>query len=202
MESSDFLDRIPLFIRQNLLVILLVSSGILLLGYGVLSMLFPSKNSNDIVFEQADDTAVKEIVTKQATIVVDVSGAVQSPGVYKLTQGQRIQDALGAAGGLSEQADRVWVAKSLNLAAKLTDGMKLYVPFVGESVKAATASGDSLININTASSMELDSLPGVGSQTVGKIMNARPFTNTEELLEKKIVSKSVFEKIKDMIVAQ
>lgn len=118
------------------------------------------------------------------TIKVDVSGATVNPGVYELSEGGRVEDALDAAGGLSDEADREWVAKNLNLAAKLFDGDKLYIPKVGETEPAAVApipqnvagvvsevetspggesSNCSRVNINKASAATLaDCLSGIG----------------------------------------
>src|SRR5258706_10926313 len=104
---------------------------------------------------------------------VDVEGAVVNPGVYKLSQNARVQDGLIAAGGLSAVADREAVAKSLNLAAKLSDGIKIYVPKIGDPSTGSgkNISGSSgnilgaatgLVNINSATADQLDNLSGVG----------------------------------------
>ena len=132
-------------------------------------------------------------------IWVDVSGAVVSPGVYKLAEGARVKDALVAAGGVSSVADRTILAKEVNLAAIVTDGQKIYIreKSSGEAAGAKTADK---INLNTASLSELDSLWGVGEIRAGEIVKNRPYAKVEELLTKKIVTKSVFEKIKDQIV--
>lgn len=140
-------------------------------------------------------------------IKIDVSGAVLNPGVYELKSSDRIQEALIKAGGLAENADRVWVAKNLNLAQKLTDGAKIYIPSQTENSNPSSGLsnlGDlgnlsHLININTASAEELDTLSGVGPATAQKIISGRPYETIDDLLNKKIVGKSVFEKIKDKI---
>lgn len=142
-------------------------------------------------------------------IKVDIAGAVERPGVYTLVSDSRIQDLLLVAGGLSQTADRTYVARQINLAAKLTDGSKVYIPLEGEQTKpaqpvsavqgASSNTSNNIININTASVAELDTLPGVGEVTVGKIVTNRPFQKIEELLEKKIVNKSTWEKIKELI---
>jgi len=160
--------------------------------------------------------------TPSQKILVDVSGAVEKPGVYELPEGSRFQNALVLAGGLSEDADRDYVDKYINLAAKLTDGGKIYIPKLGETSNPSTSlrtskqqavsnnsvlgltTNDqspiaSLININTASLSDLDTLSGVGPVTAQKIIDNRPYSKIEELLEKKIVGNSVWEKIKDRI---
>ncbi|MBI2011678.1 SLBB domain-containing protein [Candidatus Daviesbacteria bacterium] len=139
----------------------------------------------------------------QTTIKVDVAGAINKPGVYSLKSGDRIQDLIGMAGGFLENADPLYISKNLNLSAKLVDGQKIYIPFKGE--KTATTpevvgvSNTSLIGINGASKSKLEELPAVGPATASKIMNGRPYADISELISKKIVSRSVYEKIKDLI---
>ncbi len=135
------------------------------------------------------------------TIKIDVEGAVEKPGVYELTKDSRIKDSLVAAGGLSADADREYVAKNINLAQKLIDGTKIYIPQKNENLINLSNSGNAstLINLNLASASELDKLSGVGPTTAQKIIAGRPYQSVDELLSKKIVGKSVFEKIKDQI---
>lgn len=131
----------------------------------------------------------------QKTITVDIAGAVTSPGVYRLVTGDRIQNLIDKAGGFSSQADREWIAKSLNQAQKLTDGQKLYIPKIGES--SVLKSGK--ININAATLGELDSLAGIGPTTAAKIIAGRPYQQLTELVTRKLVSTKVFDQIKDQV---
>ncbi len=151
----------------------------------------------------------ESIVEVQKTISVDVSGAVQKIGVYKLKDGARVEEAIAAAGGFSKTANGEYISKYLNLAQKLSDGSKVYVPVVGESGPTSqvggTVSGLNTqakvnININTATQAELEALPGIGPVSASKIISDRPYQKIEELVEKKIVGKATFEKIKDQIV--
>ena len=157
----------------------------------------------------------ESLIQAQKSISVDVSGAVNNRGVYKLNDGDRIEDAIKAAGGFSEgttsgKANKEYVSKYLNMAQKLSDGTKVYVSFEGESTPRggdngglAPRSSTSIVrkvNINTASQSELEALPGIGPVTASKIISDRPYGKIEELLDKKAVGKSVFEKIKDSIV--
>ncbi|KKR50738.1 MAG: Competence protein ComEA helix-hairpin-helix repeat protein [Candidatus Curtissbacteria bacterium GW2011_GWA1_40_16] len=137
-------------------------------------------------------------------IVVDVGGAVNLPGLYKLSGDARVANAISAAGGLSNDAD----SKQVNLAAKIVDGQKVYVAKIGESVSQSTgtsvsqiagASIGGLVNINSASAAELDTLPGIGPVTANKIIASRPYSSLNDLVFKKAVSSSVFSKIKDKI---
>ncbi len=147
----------------------------------------------------------ESIVSGLKKISVDVSGAVVNPGVYQLDEGQRVEDAILAAGGLSENASGEYIAKYLNMALKLSDSMKIYVPFAGEQYSGGVGGGtvagvQAKVNVNTATQAELEALPGIGPVTASKIISGRPYSKIEDLLTLKIVSKSVFEKIKDSIV--
>ncbi|MEK9176222.1 MAG: helix-hairpin-helix domain-containing protein, partial [Patescibacteria group bacterium] len=108
-------------------------------------------------------------------------------------------------GGMSEDADRDYVQKNINLAQKASDGLKIYVPRLGEQVlSASNSTSDSpgpVLNINSATFSDLDSLPGVGQVTADKIIQGRPYSDINELVERKIVGQAVFEKIKDKISA-
>ena len=176
--------------------------GLIFIIIGGYLLLNSNKSNSSVEIIQADKISTVE----QKKITIDVSGAVFKPGVYQLKEGSRLQDGLVMAGGLSDEADRDWVEKNLNLAIKLTDGNKVYIPRVGEANDesnqglgqvAGMATG--LININTASMADLDTLSGVGEKTAEKIIAGRPYSKIEDLVDKKIVGKAVFEKIKEKI---
>lgn len=201
-------------VRQYIVPLILGAVGFVFLLYGLISSVSPSgKNDEAMQFEaganSGEASASAELSAKQ--IVVDVEGAVLKPGVYKLPADARVQDALIAAGGMGEEADREKVAKGMNLAGRLTDGGKIYIPFMGDTASVQGGSSDgagqslmgttsqSLININAASPAELDTLSGVGPATAEKIIANRPYEKTEDLVSKKAVGQSVYEKIKDKI---
>lgn len=145
----------------------------------------------------------ESLIENQKMVSVDVSGAVNEPGVYQLQGGSRIEEAIAAAGGLSGTANGEYVSKYLNMAQKLTDGTKIYVPYEGESRPTSEESGPTpevnVVNINTASQTQLEALPGIGPVTASKIISDRPYQTIEDLLNKKIVSKTVFDRIKDQV---
>lgn len=145
----------------------------------------------------------ESIVSGIKKISVDVSGAVINPGVYQLDESSRIENAVLAAGGLAENASGEYVSKYLNMAQKLSDGMKIYVPIAGEQYSGGVSSVagiKSQVNINTGTQAELEALSGIGPVTASKIISGRPFTKIEDLLTLKIVSKKVFDQIKDSLV--
>src|SRR4051812_8172336 len=104
--------------------------------------------------------------SRGAEVVVHVAGAVVSPGVYRLSDGARTVDAISAAGGARGDAD---VAR-VNLAARLTDGLRIYIPTIGEAAApivegSSEAAEQGPINLNAATAEQLDALPGVGPAT-------------------------------------
>jgi len=139
----------------------------------------------------APDTppAIAVIPGAPAVVLVHVAGAVIEPGVYELAGDARVRDAIVAAGGPTEIAD--WNA--LNLAAVVGDGIKVYVPSVGEvvppslTVPVSPVGGQPAgpIDVNVASPAELESLPGVGPATAAAIVTERerngPFLDVEDL---------------------
>lgn len=148
------------------------------------------------------------VATAEPAIVVDVEGAVADPGVHSLAAGSRVADAIAAAGGYSTQVDIAAAAASLNLAERVADGQKIRVPARGEgqtlpnAATAAPAGGGRLIDINRATAEELESLPGIGPVTAGKIVDARevqPFASIDELDTRDVVGPSTLEQIRDLI---
>jgi competence protein ComEA len=142
------------------------------------------------------------------TLVIDVEGGVVHPGIARLPAGARVADAIVAAGGYGPEADLLEAAK-LNLAAPLTDGQQVFVPLRGGGPGVATSGPQAggggaggLVNLNTATPEELDTLPGIGPVTVQKIVAARqerPFATLEELTERKVLTSSQVDKIRDLV---
>lgn len=137
-------------------------------------------------------------------IQVDIEGAVERPGVYRLPSGSRVDDAIAKSGGLSEEADREALAKNMNRASVLVDGAKIYVPKKGDTashiidplLQRQITSQNESVNINTASQNELEDLPGVGPVTAKKIIDNRPYQTLKELVSKKALGQALFETIK------
>ena len=185
--------------------------GLALTGLGVVLV-------KDASFLGSDKVTVLESASEAQgeakDLVIEVAGAVEKPGVYEMNAESRIEDALVAAGGLSVDADRVWVEKFVNRAAKLTDGQKLYIFSANEqsSNGIAKESGGyqsessvlgsdyvNLVNINTASLKELDSLPGIGPVYGQSIIEHRPYSTVEELNSSGALKKSTYEKVKELV---
>lgn len=137
-------------------------------------------------------------------IYVDIAGAVEYPDVYKISEGTRVKALIDKAGGVSSQADTAQIAQTMNMSSVLSDQQKIYIPSVGDVFEVASTSetkqADSKISINTAGTDELNTLDGVGEVTAKKIVAGRPYNAVSDLLSKKIVGKSLYDKIKDWVV--
>ena len=126
-------------------------------------------------------------------IRVDVRGAVRSPGVVTAQPGERVTDAIARAGGATSEAD----TSALNLARRVLDQDQVVVPRVGQ-VSAK------LLDVNRATQQQLEALPGIGPARATAILAARaqaPFATTDELLDRGLVTASVYAQIRDLIGA-
>jgi len=185
-------EKIITFIKEFGIFILIGFIGLAIVGYGLWGEMYSEKSSVEIV--KGDKSA-----ELGGQIIVDVAGAVEKPGVYKLSSGSRIGDVLVLAGGLSASADRDWVAKTINLAEEVKDGGKIFIPAINSRETQGSTSTEIKININTASISELDSLTGIGETRAKLIMDNRPYSKIDDLVSKSIIPESVYEKIKNNI---
>ena len=189
-----------------------VIGGILLVLVG-LGGLF-SKKEESVEETKVVETTVlaekTEVSTTQETVIfVDIKGAVKNPGVYQMKVGDRVKDALDAAGGLTGEAD----SQKVNLAKRLEDQMVIVVPKVGEEaeeipagVTSKEATKEGKVNINTATVEELKTLKGDGEKKAEAIIEYRKkngsFKTKEDLMKVRGIGKKLFESFQERIVTQ
>lgn len=155
-------------------------------------------------------SSAKPTAAPAKTLLVHVAGMVAAPGVYELPEGSRVKDAISAAGGPKDGGD----IQALNLAAPLTDGQKISVgkpgqtmaaepPVAGASSAMAEAPSGDKINLNTATSAELDSLPSIGPVLAERILSFRQqkgrFTSVSQLKDIEGIGPKKYEGIKDLV---
>ncbi len=180
--------------------------ALLVLGSGVLySRSKPVVEVKEIteISESGSEDIQEEANEEAKKIYVHVCGAVKSADVYLCEEGDRVKDAIAKAGGARDEAN----LEALNLAAKLIDGQKVYVPKVGENITAdvfgASLTG-ALINLNSATCKQLEELPGIGEVIAQRIVDYRTehggFKIVDELLEVEGIGSKKFEDIKDKVV--
>ena len=189
-----------------------VIGGILLILVGV-GGLFSKKEESVEETEVVVTTVLAEkteVSTTQETVIfVDIKGAVKNPGVYQMKVGDRVKDALDAAGGLTEEAD----SQKVNLAKRLEDQMVIVVPKVGEEAEEISAgvtskeeAKEGKVNINTATVEELKTLKGVGEKKAEAIIEYRKkngsFKTKEDLMKVRGIGKKLFESFEERIVTQ
>lgn len=205
-----------------ILVVIAAASGLAMASF--------SSRSSGVSFERGDEAGALDVheagdaspddadessdkSSSAVEVYVDVDGAVVKPGVYLLKDGARVSQAIDAAGGLTAEAD----VTGLNRASKITDGQKIHVPTVGEQQAAAAVDGgesgsaatpgagssSGLVNINTASAAELQTLSGIGPSMAQLIIDERTqngaFASVDDLMRVSGIGEKKLAKIKDCI---
>lgn len=151
----------------------------------------------------ADDNKNKDVKTEKLedNIIIDISGEIKNPGIYKMKGKVRLYEIIDKAGGLKEEAN----INSINQARYVKDGEKIIIPSSRNSQgmdKESISNENNLVNINTASKEELLELPGIGEVTAEKIINYRDnnnFTKIEDLKNVNGIGTATYNKLKDLI---
>lgn len=167
----------------------------------------------ELATETTETGATEGTAQVQELILVDIKGAIKSPGVYKMEQYDRVQDVVDKAGGFKKHADETMI----NLAQKLTDEMVIYVPMEGEEalegmpplIASETtanpqATEEGKIHLNSATQAEVETLNGIGPKKAEAILMYReengPFHSVEQLTEVTGIGDKTVENIRDQIV--
>lgn len=198
--------------NKKILIIALV--GIIII-YSIYNIVQKDKENEEYNYNEIyinEQSIEQEAEEKIETIKIHISGQVKKEGIIELEKGARIADAIEKAGGLTEKAD----IKNVNLAYELKDGQKIYIPSInednnneyitqgaGEDILIEGKENNEVININTASQTELETLSGIGPSTALKIVQYREangdFEKIEDLLNIPGIGESKFEQIKENI---
>jgi competence protein ComEA len=204
----------------------IVTGGIaVVLAVGAFVLAFGSGSGGSVAieggvpFESASPGASSSSGSRAAAdgqvVVVEIVGAVERPGVFRLPADSRVGDLVAAAGGYGPRVDADRAGQELNLAAELKDGDQIRVPSRDDaslqSVRPGGGGGQGPgggsstagpIDLNRATEGELDTLPGIGPVTAAKIVASReeqPFTAVEDLRTRKLVGEKTFASLKDLV---
>lgn len=173
----------------------------------------PEEEEQQVIEENNDVEEKVQVISK---IVVDVNGAVKNPGIYELDEGMRVNDAIEAAGGFTEDVNSDYISKHINKARILQDEEKLYIPKIGDDVASIEVNTDinsdenikistGKININTATKNQLITLKGIGETFAQRIIdyrNDKKFNTIEDIKNVKGIGDKTFEHIKDYITVE
>lgn len=186
-----------------LMVGLFLGLAIAAVAFGLISRTRPAP----IFITPPAPTATQLPTATAGPLRVDVSGEVKQPAVVELPAGSIVQDAIMAAGGFTEAAER----DKINLAQRLADGDWVHVPAQGETAPPPVVRGSGidlpaaggLININTAGAQELEQLPGIGPVTAASIIAYReangPFGTIEEITLVSGIGEGKLAQIRDLV---
>ncbi len=198
---------------EQIVILLIVLVVVFSLGYKFIVEDLITPTDPPLALVQMPETTNEdnlEILEEDPIIMVHISGQVYSPGLVELVRGDRLIDAVNFAGGLTKDAD----LDRINLAKKLEDEEKIYIPKIGESNEPLLAISEELItqsrssgnkttiNINTANLDELDTLPGVGKVIAQRIIDYRttsPFKTIDDLKNVSGIGDKIFNGLKDLI---
>lgn len=211
--------------RILIIISVMISIGVIYFMYNKTT---PNTNNLDenilITNEQIkENTSIQEESEENNIVIVHITGAVKTPGIVKLKEGSRIEDAIEAAGGLTEEAD----ISKVNLAYILEDGIKIRIPSLydedainqnifiegsGENIveenneddgKLNNNNSNKNININRATETELQTLPGIGASLAGRIVEYREqngkFNQIEDIKNVSGIGDNKYNNIKDLI---
>lgn len=207
----------------------IIRIGIILLCVLVMVFLIVSNTKGNTVNDSSSSSKnleMSKMKPNSQEIWVDLSGAVNKPGVYKAEPNIRLFKLIEEAGGLSVDADRDFIGRNYNLSIPVSDQQKIYIPTIYDvqngtilenqkviqtqvdqlQVSNVTIQNEaqvglnSLISINSDDLTRLKTLPGVGDITAQRIIASRPYETVNAIVEKGVLKQSLFDKIKDRLI--
>ncbi|MDO5561698.1 MAG: helix-hairpin-helix domain-containing protein [bacterium] len=195
--------------NNQFLVLTFLAALTLVLG---MILLITSSVQNNPILTDSSASQLPEIElspTAEKYLIVDIGGAVVNPGIYVLAEDSYLADLIAVAGGFkSNQIDEWWLQRYLNLAEKLVNNQKYYIPYLEEATSIETNqsdkstqvnSGTNQVSLNNASLKELTSLPGIGEVRAQAIIDNRPYTEINALLEKDVLTEKIFDNLKELV---
>ena len=148
-------------------------------------------------FEISEETQIEE--ESQLSLFVHVVGEVENPGMYQLSLGARLVDAVFAAGGLTKKADH----SSVNLAREISDGEQIFVMAEGEQGAAFSSGQQGLVSLNRSMEAELETLPGIGPALAARIIAWREanggFKKVEDLQKVSGIGEKLLAGLKEQV---
>ena len=180
----------PAWLERNPFLVIALAGFLLLAGLAIGDALQTSEQPVLVLQDSA--------LQPGTPIRVHVAGAVAAPGVYALTAGDRVEDAVSAAGGATAGAD----LDAINLARRLRDGEQIRIEGPDAPAAPVLLPGEKL-DLNAATEEQLMALPGIGEAYSRRIVNSRavdgPFTSVDEVLERGLVPERTLEGIRAMV---
>ncbi|WP_045302709.1 ComEA family DNA-binding protein [Microbacterium trichothecenolyticum] len=185
-------------LARGAVIVLVIAALAITVGIGIVRAAMSPVD--EVVIDQTPAASA----TPASRLYVHVSGAVRTPGLYVLPAGSRVVDAIAAAGGFADDADR----DEVNLARTLDDGEQLPVPHEGEEAPTAEAPGppasaDTRVDLNSADATLLETLPRIGPALAERIIAWRDdnggFTSIEDLLAVPGIGDKMLESLRDLV---
>lgn len=211
--------------QKQKIIVTVIAIAVLI---GIISFIYNKNQTKDdtilendiLITNTSTNNNLVENESAKDLVVVHITGSVKNPGIVKLSEGSRIEDAIQAAGGLTENAD----ISKVNLAYVLDDGIKIKIPSItdddigdediineesGENIienDTTSSKNNKSININKATETELETLPGIGASLASRIVEYRKqngnFSSIEDIKNVSGIGDSKYLNIKDFITVK
>lgn len=211
--------------QKQKIIVTVIAIAVLI---GIISFIYNKNQTKDdtilendiLITNTSTNNNLVENESAKDLVVVHITGSVKNPGIVKLSEGSRIEDAIQAAGGLTENAD----ISKVNLAYVLDDGIKIKIPSItdddigdeeiineesGENIienDTTSSKNNKSININKATETELETLPGIGASLANRIVEYRKqngnFSSIEDIKNVSGIGDSKYLNIKDFITVK